>query len=602
MYSQTYNVSGNVSTNTSPVSYASVTFVDNKDTSKHFSVVTGNDGNYKLSVTTGVPNQRIVVPQSIELAQNYPNPFSRSTAIPYKLNKRSNVNITIFDILGREVKTFTVNSGDAGIHTILWDGKNNVGDNVATGIYFYQLKARDELHVKKMVHAGGVVDASIPSLQSFSYPVSRIAKEENAQIRSGTFTVQIVNTDSTTPRIFRAQFLNVVLQQDTTLSFQVQEGIMAISLCYVRIDSFLSFDYKWYLQWKLHLNNITGTNDKRITNWGYYFEERDAAWSPDAKCIGFTRMDDRTKDRDLFLYNTVNDSLIGLVVSDTMDTAMNQWTPDGRIIYSSRNKHESAISMYIIDVDGSNNRRLKYLVNYIYPDSYNTLYLVTTSSKGALLYHSNLDGTVNEFIVDLTTFVSTSTGGVKIFDFDPKANELFLFLDDPSTALPNMVAKYDITSQRLDTIAVSDSGWKFYNPKFSNEFEKTAMTEIHITDTVNYTSKLSILENGTKTTLAEFLHKDETGKTQFIDYNPFAFSPDNKYLAFSKNVVQPGTLVWWISYLYVVELETKQRTLIDCGKLPRWNPKKRHYSCKEKSMGRIAVIFNHFACRTMGDE
>jgi hypothetical protein len=576
--SQTFSVKGSVTANSTPVKHASVTFIDQNDTSRMFSALTDGIGNYKLSVVTSVFNQTPLVPQSVELAQNYPNPFSGSTAISYKLNKHLNVNITIFDILGREVKTFAINSEGVGIHGILWDGKNNLGDKVATGIYFYQLNAADELQVKKMVYVGGVVNASIPSLQRFSYLVRQLAKEENVQIRSGTFTVQIVNTDSTMPRIFRTQFPNLVLRQDTTLNFQVQEGITAISLCYLRVDSFLTLDSKWFLQWKLHLNNITGTNDKRITNWGYYFEERDAAWSPDGKYIGFTRVDDRTLagDRDLFLYNTENDSLIGLVVSDTMDTAMKLWTPDGRLIYTNRNKHESVYSTYIIDVDGSNNRRLEYRVNYIYPDSYNTLYLLTTSSKGALVYHSNLDGTVNEFIVDLTTFVSTSTGGVTIFDFDLNANELLLSFDDPSTTLPNFIANYNVTLKHLDTVAVSAPGWKCYRPKFSNDFEEIAIAEVHIADSVNLTNRISILENAAKTTLVEFVHKDEEGKTQFIDYRPFAFSPDNTYLAFSKNVVQPGAMVWWISYLYVVELETKQKTFIDYGILPLWNPNKPH--------------------------
>ena len=104
------------------------------------------------------------------------------------------------------------------------------------------------------------------------------------------------------------------------------------------------------------------------------------------------------------------------------------------------------------------------------------------------------------------------------------------------------------------------------------------MSEVHIADTVNYTARISILDLATraKATMVEFPHKDESGKQQFLDYSPRAFSPDDQYLAFSRNVVQPGIFLWWISYLYVVEVNTKQMTYVDIGFNVQWNPKKPH--------------------------
>jgi predicted secreted protein len=62
-----------------------------------------------------------------------------------------------------------------------------------------------------------------------------------------------------------------------------------------------------------------------------------------------------------------------------------------------------------------------------------------------------------------------------------------------------------------------------------------------------------------------------------IDFNPFAFSTDDKYFAFAKDVFQnEGGDVWWISYLYVVDIETKQLTYIGKGKAPLWNPSMPH--------------------------
>ncbi|MDP1995236.1 MAG: T9SS type A sorting domain-containing protein, partial [Ignavibacteria bacterium] len=103
-YSQTFVVKGKITTaDSTPVKYASVTFVDESDTTKKYFTITDTAGNYQLSVITNLKDEAPTLPQSFELMQNYPNPFSDKTNIPYKLNEVSNASVTIYNILGQEV-------------------------------------------------------------------------------------------------------------------------------------------------------------------------------------------------------------------------------------------------------------------------------------------------------------------------------------------------------------------------------------------------------------------------------------------------------------------------------------------------------------------
>lgn len=91
------------------------------------------------------------VPLRYELSQNYPNPFNPSTQIQFVIPTNQQVTLTIYDILGREVRTLVDGKMEAGRHVKRWDGDNNYGSNVASGIYFYRLEAKDYIKVRKMV-------------------------------------------------------------------------------------------------------------------------------------------------------------------------------------------------------------------------------------------------------------------------------------------------------------------------------------------------------------------------------------------------------------------------------------------------------------------
>ncbi len=85
------------------------------------------------------------------LISNFPNPFNPDTHIKYRINNPSSVQIVVYDILGRKIRTLVDNYQSAGIHDVRWDGTDYNGVNVASGMYFYKLICNDFVDVKKML-------------------------------------------------------------------------------------------------------------------------------------------------------------------------------------------------------------------------------------------------------------------------------------------------------------------------------------------------------------------------------------------------------------------------------------------------------------------
>ncbi len=92
-----------------------------------------------------------IIPDGYELAQNYPNPFNISTTIQYSIPRRSDVSLTIFNVLGQQVHQWTFDGLPAGTYALDWDGRNQSGGVVASGVYFYRILTADRHLSKKMV-------------------------------------------------------------------------------------------------------------------------------------------------------------------------------------------------------------------------------------------------------------------------------------------------------------------------------------------------------------------------------------------------------------------------------------------------------------------
>ncbi|HVP35701.1 MAG TPA: T9SS type A sorting domain-containing protein [Terriglobales bacterium] len=92
------------------------------------------------------------LPGDYSLDQNSPNPFNSSTRISFYLPKKDKVELDIYNILGQKIKTLLDKREEPGTKDLFWDGTDDKGLNVPSGIYFYRLTAQDFADTKKMVY------------------------------------------------------------------------------------------------------------------------------------------------------------------------------------------------------------------------------------------------------------------------------------------------------------------------------------------------------------------------------------------------------------------------------------------------------------------
>lgn len=93
-----------------------------------------------------------LLPNKFSLFQNYPNPFNPTTTIQFGLPKSSSVNLEVYNVLGEKVRTLVEGNKSAGYHSISWDGKNDQGTGVSSGIYIYRLSVAGKFaQSKKML-------------------------------------------------------------------------------------------------------------------------------------------------------------------------------------------------------------------------------------------------------------------------------------------------------------------------------------------------------------------------------------------------------------------------------------------------------------------
>ena len=103
-----------------------------------------------VDVPTGIEIADRVPSPDIELHQNHPNPFNPSTEITFDLPERMDVGLTVYDVGGRHVRTLIDGTLTGGFKRITWDGRNTQGAFVASGVYFYTLRAGSEQVTKRM--------------------------------------------------------------------------------------------------------------------------------------------------------------------------------------------------------------------------------------------------------------------------------------------------------------------------------------------------------------------------------------------------------------------------------------------------------------------
>ena len=111
----------------------------------------GLNGNL-IDVITRVNSLEIkVVPNKYALQQNYPNPFNPSTEIRFDVPESGFVSLDVYNMLGQKVRALKSEIVKAGYHSVIWNGTNDVGSQLASGMYFYTIQTVEFQSTKKML-------------------------------------------------------------------------------------------------------------------------------------------------------------------------------------------------------------------------------------------------------------------------------------------------------------------------------------------------------------------------------------------------------------------------------------------------------------------
>ena len=147
---------------------AKITFISGSDTLSQLTSEPqyGYYGEYKFYLQTpfdaGVADGGDAVPEAFTLYQNYPNPFNPATVITYELTATARVDLTVYNILGQEVRQLAGGTQQRGRHHVTWDGCDETGHAIGAGIYFYRLKTGAHAQKRKMLllDGGGLSSAT----------------------------------------------------------------------------------------------------------------------------------------------------------------------------------------------------------------------------------------------------------------------------------------------------------------------------------------------------------------------------------------------------------------------------------------------------------
>ena len=109
---------------------------------------TGNIWNNSLSISSVVSNKPVLYNS---LLHNYPNPFNPNTFLPFTLQDTQHTNLSIYNVVGQKVKTLVNETLPAGTHVRQWDGTDETGSSVSSGVYLYRIQADSFVDTKRMI-------------------------------------------------------------------------------------------------------------------------------------------------------------------------------------------------------------------------------------------------------------------------------------------------------------------------------------------------------------------------------------------------------------------------------------------------------------------
>ncbi len=116
----------------------------------------GDSGNHRirkvaLAITAVVEVRDESLPQSFTLSQNYPNPFNPETTIRFDLPRSEEIDLAVYNLTGQQVATLVHGVREAGAYTLRWDGRDDDGRALASGVYLYRLTAGDRAATRKLL-------------------------------------------------------------------------------------------------------------------------------------------------------------------------------------------------------------------------------------------------------------------------------------------------------------------------------------------------------------------------------------------------------------------------------------------------------------------
>ncbi len=101
--------------------------------------------------SNGMDNEENTIPALSTSLSNYPNPFNPQTTINYSIQKAGKVSLDVYNLAGQKVKTLVNDRKTAGSHNVVWNGKDDAGNNVSSGVYFYRITNGNESKTNKMI-------------------------------------------------------------------------------------------------------------------------------------------------------------------------------------------------------------------------------------------------------------------------------------------------------------------------------------------------------------------------------------------------------------------------------------------------------------------
>ncbi len=116
------------------------------------------NGVLRITSTSVSENENLNLPQNFSLGQNFPNPFNPTTTIPFRVKSLEwgvggpvHTTLVIYNVLGQRTRSLVDENLNSGTYQVIWDAKNDRGEKVPSGVYFYRLKSGDVSEARKMV-------------------------------------------------------------------------------------------------------------------------------------------------------------------------------------------------------------------------------------------------------------------------------------------------------------------------------------------------------------------------------------------------------------------------------------------------------------------